>query len=419
MQPKDKQIKSSPKKEKLETRRKKVLELLLTGKINLHPQFDLKKDWPIHPLVVNIRKQIIPTINKLIKQANFLFDPQDLEHQVLFRLTTFAPSELFKKGSAIEEYFEKSGIYNDWQKIPLLDSDFISKFRLKREIILPIIKEQFLIIQKRMNKSNLPRNLIFSGIKGFSEIFTTKEKDRYVLKWENICGENYLTAAKISPSGNVISSIPVEFKKVNKDLGREFMQELHYIHTPRFKEEIFGFYLEKSKFPFAIQTVTWAKDSTRFRQDGLLVRGFNPEHCIELRRLYTWPGSPRNIIGVLDRLIIDYYKKLYKNIEAVTTTVMPMYAKTRSTTIASGIDQILYVRSLLHKFFGREINGKKVWENIIPPNQKWLRAHQDKIIKTHQKFPMYPTIGVFKQVCEKSFDEFSLVKGKIIGFNFK
>jgi len=419
MQPKDNQIKSSFKKEKFEMRRKKVLKLLLTGKIKLYPQFDLRKDWPTHPLIVWIRKQIIPIINKLTKQTNFLFDPQDLEHQILFRLTTFAPSELFKKGSILEEYFEKFGVYENWQKIPLLDLDFISKFKLRREIIFPIIEEQFLIIQKRMNKNNLPRNLIFSGIKGFSEIFTTKEKERYVLKWENICGKTHLIAAKINSNGETIKSFFVKFKKVRKDIGRKFIRELHYIHTPRFKEEIFGLFLEKSKFPFAIQLVTWAKNSPKFRQDALLLKGFNPENCIELRRLYTWPGSPRNVIGVLDRLIINYYKKLHKNIEAVTTTVMPMYAKTRSTTIASGIDQILYVRSLEHKFICKRINSKKVWEHIIPPSQKWLKIHQHKIIKTHPKFPMYPTIGVFKQVNKKSFSESSWIKGKIIGFNFK
>lgn len=419
MQSKDKQSKSSSKKEKLEIRRKKFLESLFTGKIKLYPQFDLKKDWPTHPLIVHIRKQIIPIINKLITKRGFLFDPQDLEHQVLFRLTTFAPSELFKKGSSLEKYFEKFGVYNNWQKIPFLDSKIISKFVLNQRVVRQIIEEQFLIIQERMSKSDLVLVSIFSGIKGSNKIFTTREDDRYILKWESSFGKRFLTAAKFSPNGSVIDSIPVEFRKIDKDLGRKFIQELHYIHTPRFKEEIFGFFLEKNKFPFAIQTVTWAKNSPEFRQNALLLKGLNPEYCIELRRLYTWPGSPRNIIGVLDRLIIDYYKKLYKNIEAVTTTVMPMYAKTRSTTIASGIDQILYARSLSHKFIYREINGKKVWEHILPKNQKWLRIRQDKIITTHPKFPMYPTIGVFKQVCKKSLDEISLVKGKIIGFNFK
>ncbi len=418
MQPKEKQTKSSSRKEKPEMRRKKLLELLLTGKINMYPQFDLKKDWPIHPLIVRIRKQIIPIINKIIKQTNFIFDPQDLEHQILFRLTTFAPSELFKKGSLLEEYFEKFGVYNNWQKIPLLDSKIISKFVLNQGIIHQIIEEQFLIIQERMSKSDLPLNFIFSGIKGFSKIFTTKENDRYMLKWESLCGKKYLTAAKISLDGRVIDSIPVEFRKIGKDLGRKFIRELHYTHAPRFKEEIFGFYLQKSEFPFAIQTVTWAKDSTRFRQDALLIKGFNPKHCIELRRLYTWPGSPRNIIGVLDRLIIEHYKKLY-DIETVITTVMPMYAKTRSTTIASGIDQILYARSLSHKFICREINGKKVWEHIIPKSQGWLKIHQNEIIKTHPKFPTYPTMGIYKQIGKKSFSELSFVKRKIIEFNFK
>lgn len=405
-------------KEKLEAKRKRLSELLLTGKINIYPKFNLKKDWPIHPLIVYIREQIIPTINKIIKQTNFIFDPQDLEHQILFRLTTFAPSELFKRGSLLEGYFEKFGVYNNWQKIPLLDLKIISKFVLNQGIVHKIIEEQFLIIQERMIKSNLPLDFIFSGIKSSNKIFTTKEDNRHILKWESCCSRRYLTAAKISPDGRVIDSVPVEFRKINRDLGRKFIRELHYTHAPRFKEDTFGFYLKKSKFPFAIQTVTWAKDSTRFRQDVLLIKGFNPKHCIELRRLYTLPGSPRNIIGVIDRLIIEHYKKLC-DIEAVITTVMPMYAKTRSTTIASGIDQILYARSLSHKFVCREINGKKVWEHIIPQSQGWLKVHQDETIKTHPKFPTYPTLGTYKQIGKKSFSELPFVKRKIIGFNFK
>lgn len=403
---------------KLKIRREKLLKWLRNGRIKMYPYFNLKKDWPTHPLITHIRKCIKPLIGKVVNQLKHVFDSQDLEHQILFRLTTFPPSQLFKRGLSLEEYFEEYGVYNEWQKIPFLDSKIISKFVLNQEIVHQVLKEQLLLVHERISKSNLSLNLIFKGIKDSNKIFTTKEKERYILKWESVNRKRYLTAVKFDSAGKIVDSVFVKFRKINKRLGRKFIQGFHYTHAPRLTEEIFGFFLEESKFPFAIQTVNWVKDSPRFRQDALLIKGFNPEHCIELRRLYTLPGSPRNIIGLLDRLIIKHFKKIY-NIEAVTTTVMPMYAKTRSTTIASGIEQILYARPLSHKFICKKINGKKVWENVIPENQNWLKIHQNEIMKTHPRFLTYPTIGVYKQIGEKSFNEPPFVNSKIIGFDFK
>jgi len=359
----------------------------------------------------------MPLVDKIVSKTNFIFDPQDLEHQVLFRLTTFSPSQLFKNGLLLEKYLKERRVYNGWQKIPSLELNIISKFILNQKIIQKILKEQLVLIQNRINKANLSLKKVLKEIKNSSKIFTRNEKERYILKWEGVNGKRYLAAVRFDSFGKVTDSIPIEFRKIDKKLGRKFIRIFHYTHTPRFKEEIFGFFLQKSNFPFAIQTVNWIKDAPKFRQDALLIKGFNPEHCIELRRLYTLPGSPRNIIGVLDRLIIRYFKKLH-NIEAVTTTVMPMYAKTRSTTIASGIDQILYARSLSHKFICRKINNKQVWELIIPDSPNYLGIHQEKIIQTHPKFPTYPTLGLYRQIGEKSFEELSISKNKIIGFGF-
>jgi hypothetical protein len=401
----------------IQLKRKRFLKQLEEGKIKLYPYFDLKKYWPTHPLIIHIRKQIAPLISKILAKTNFIFDPQDLEHQVLFRLTTFPPSQLFEKGLLLEKYLEKQGASNDWQKIPFLDLNIISKFLLNQKIVQQVLKEQLLLIQNRINKANFSLKQVFREIKNSDKIFTRDENERYVLKWERSNGKKYLTAVKFNSLGKIIDSIPVEFRKIDKKLGRKFIQAFHYTHAPRFKEEIFGFFLQKSNFPFAIQTVNWAKNTPKFRQDALLIKGFNPECCIELRRLYTLPGSPRNIIGVLDSLIIRYFRRLHR-IEAVITTVMPMYAKTRSTTIASGINKVLYVRFLSHKFIPRKINDKKVWEHIIPEDPSWTKTHQNKIIVTNPKFPTYPTIGVYKQIREKSYKEISFAKNKIIGFDF-
>jgi hypothetical protein len=320
----------------------------------------------------------------------------------------------------LEEYFEKMGIYKDWQKIPKLDPKIISKFVLDQNILQQIIQEQFFITQERMKKSVLPLKLIFGWLDKNGQIFIRKENERYKLKWQNTDGKKYLTAVKIDKYGNVINCIPVTFKKIDRrDLEKKFIRSLHYLHTNRPGGDAFGLYLQGSKFPFAIETVENTKNSPLFRQDALLMKGFNPDHCIELMRLYTWPGSPRNIIGLIDRLVIEHYKKSKYNIEAVITTMTPAYAKTRSTTIAGGIDQVLYVRPLSHKFIHREINNRTVWEHITIRNLNRLGfLNSNNLIETNPKFPLYPSVGVYKQVGKKSFSEFPEIQGKTIGFDF-
>lgn len=402
----------STERERLELQGKQLRKLIRSRKILIFPEINLQKEWPTHSLIKYIRRQIAPKLNEIIEKADFLFDPQDLEHQVLFRLTTFPPSELFIRGSLLEEYFEQFGVYQDWQKIPRLDLKIISEFKLNFDIINYVVEEQFLVLRGRMRKSKLPLNIILK---------TVKEQDRYLLQWRKVEGSNkkYLIATKTNENDNIIDSIPVDFRQIyQNDLVINFTRDLHYIHTDRANGDAFGLYFRDDNLPFAIETIESVKQSPPFRKDALLAKGFNPNHGIELTRLYTWPNSPRNIIGIMDRLITDHYKST-SNIEVITTTVMPAYAKTKSTTIAGGINKVFYAKKLSHKFICRKVNDKIVWEYITVRNLKKLNLTTIKgnIIETHPKFPLYPTLGVYKQIKIKSFDELPEIKGKIIYFN--
>ena len=51
-------------------------------------EYNLEESWNSHTLIKELRNKIIPKLPK------GLYDPQDLEHQVLFRLTTFEPKEI-------------------------------------------------------------------------------------------------------------------------------------------------------------------------------------------------------------------------------------------------------------------------------------------------------------------------------------
>lgn len=408
----------SERKKILESRRSELSKLLSSGDLATYPDIDLKKDWPIHPLMVHIRRQIIPVVDEIVRSTDLLFDPQDLEHQILFRLTTFAPSELFKKGALLEEYLEQTGVYQDWRKIPKLDPNIVSEFSLNKHIVQQVVEEQLLITQDRMNKSKLPLAIVFKGIRGNDRVFTRNEDERYRLQWYKIEGEKHLAAVKVTKQGNIIDSINVKFRRMNKnELAIKYTRDLYYLHTDRAQGDAFGFYLEGSDFPFAIETVESTINSLSFRHDALLMRGFDADHGIELTRLYTWPGSPRNIIGLADRLVIKYYKST-SNIEVVITTVTPSYAKTRSTTIAGGIEHVLYVRPLSHKFIRREISGTVVWQYITIRNLNGLDFHDTDIIETNTRFPLYPSVGAYKQIGRRSFSELPEIQGKIPGFNF-
>ncbi len=56
-------------------------------KINLI-DYELDRMWQTHPLINQLRERLKPLL------PSGLYDPQDLEHQVLFRLTTFDPKEI-------------------------------------------------------------------------------------------------------------------------------------------------------------------------------------------------------------------------------------------------------------------------------------------------------------------------------------
>lgn len=71
--------------------------------------YDLSQEWNSCVLINSLRKRVCAMLPR------GLYDPQDLEHQVLFRLTTFSPENI------------------------------------DEEIIQEVIQEQYLIICKRLS----------------------------------------------------------------------------------------------------------------------------------------------------------------------------------------------------------------------------------------------------------------------------
>lgn len=313
--------------------------------------YSLEKMWNAHPLINDLRKRIIERMPK-----GKIYDPQDLEHQVLFRLTTFDPKDITD------------------------------------ELIEFIIEEQFEIVQDRLEKLNFNIEYLFRGLTGkFQDL---NINDRLALCWEN----EHLVAKNINRSFNV------EFQIVHDDkIVSLFSNELHYIHQDRPKGETFGLFFSGDDIPWAIETTEPSVIAKQYKRDALLANGIDPNKAIELTRFYTLPGAPTNAISLMDGLIAKYYKA--KGIEALFTTTMPMYSKTKSTTIAGGINKPLLVKDLRHKFVSEKIKNKIYYRHIttIPENHT-------ETIKTHPNFPTMLVVEVFRTINEPSLEPLPVLK---------
>jgi len=301
--------------------------------------YSLESMWSSHPLISDLRKKVSALMPK-----EKIYDPQDLEHQVLFRITTFDPKDI-----------------ND-------------------ELIQFVVEEQYEIVKERLNRLDYDIEYLFRGLtKKYHDL---NINDRLELRWEN----EKLIAKNNSRSFNV------EFRTVHDEkIVSLFSNELHYIHQNRPKGETFGFYFVGDSMPWAIETTEPSVIAKQYKRDALLANGIDPNKAIELTRFYTLPGAPINAISLMDGLIAKHYKQ--KGIDALYTTTMPMYSKTKSATIAGGINKPLLVKDLRHKFIPEKIRDKTYYRHVttIPEDHKEI-----EIIKTHPNFPTMLVVEVFR-----------------------
>jgi adenylate cyclase class IV len=314
--------------------------------------YDLEKMWKAHPLINQLRDRVIPLLPK------GLYDTQDLEHQVLFRLTTFDPKEITE------------------------------------ELIQHIIEEQYLIVQDRLSKQKFDLEYIFRGLSG-------KYRDLNINNRLEMSKDGEKLVAK-----NQHHTFSVEFRQVHDErIVSLFTNELHYMHRDRPKGETFGFYFSDDDIPWAIETTEPSVISKPYKRDALLANGIDPNKAVELTRFYTLPGAPTNAISLMDGLVSKYYKS--KGIEALFTTTMPMYSKTKSSTIAGGINKVLLVKDLRHKFIPEKINGTICYRHVttVPEDKK-----EGDFIETHPNFPTMLVVEVYKLINEPSLEPLEVLR---------
>jgi adenylate cyclase class IV len=309
--------------------------------------YDLDKVWGTSTLISDLRKKVISFLPE-----NKLYDPQDLEHQVLFRLTTFDPKTI-----------------ND-------------------ELIKFIISEQLKIVENRLDKVECDLHKFFRGLT--SKYHDLNVSDRLSLCWEG----NKLVAR------NKHRLFNVEFKEIHDErIVSLFSSDFHYIHHDRPRGESFGFYFSGDDMPWAIETTEPSVIAKQYKRDALLANGIDPNKAIELTRFYTLPGAPVNAISLMDGLIAKHYKT--RGVEALFTTTMPMYSKTKSTTIAGGINKPLLVKDLRHKFVPVKIGNDICYQHVttIPKD-----PYEGEVIKTHPNFPTMLVVEVFRLINNPSLD---------------
>ncbi|MGC9049214.1 MAG: hypothetical protein ACP5IX_03295 [Patescibacteria group bacterium] len=368
------------------------------GKIKLVDDIDLKEDWVYHPLMKEIRKLVIPLVEKRLKESDILFDPQDLEHQILFRLTTFSPIQLFgwKFANSLKTQI------NNWTDIERLK---VENFSLDQEILNQVLEEQYLIIAERMKavEKIIPLDHAFRGLFG-----KAKDLNRYRrLKLEKQNGKIWA----IDDNGY---QREIEFKRIDEtDIISVLTGSFHYIHNERSRGETFAFFFKGDQLPWGVETTEKSCYSRPYKKLALLANGIHPDKAVELTRYYTLPGSPINSISIIDSLVRNYYAPT--EIEALMTAVMPTYAKTKSSTIAGGINKLLLVKPLKHQFIKSKIKNKAVWQHATKRLISQLRYHGE-ILTSHPEFPLYPTFEVYITIKKLKLKKLPELQNKVISF---
>ena len=256
------------------------------------------KVWKSNGEITSLREEICPKVAVLARLSSVKFDEQDLEHQTLFRATTIP-----KKILNIDE----------------------------------IVHEQKDIITERLKNTISARELFCFGL--------YRAEHQWQMEWKG----NQLYAVN-KKTGN---KRKVFFREVDKKTGSEIIENFHYIHCSRHSQNgmMFGFFLGKNKYPFAVEEVEPCSESKNYKKAMLMLNDINYHTCCELTRFYSVPNTPKNLVSILDRLVGEELRK--KGFEWMMTAVMPKYAKTKSTTISGGIDRPIFGKKTPFTFFKR------------------------------------------------------------------
>lgn len=377
----------------IEIRRRELREALARREIIAMPKFKLD-NWPADPFMSNIRRQVDVAVDDYIERNNILCDPRDLKYQTLFRLTTHEVAEVFLNGVQLDDYLQTMGAYVNWRNILYLDNQFLQQFNIDPDLLTATIEEQFQVIRQRLQDSKLPIERILTRTGIFAEpgwVIQKRGGAIYAAQEEGVTA--------------IASLVPLEFREVDPEYAKQFHQDLHYIHTPR-ADVAFGLYIEGDDLPFSVLALE--KIDRPYKQNVLLMQGYNPRYCYDLTRLYSRLGTPANTSSSMFSLAFLYMRNHYPETQAVMSAFMPSYATGVSMT-SGGFDNPVLIKPLNHVFEERTINGKTFWEHLTKRRQE--ESHGRRI---RSKLPLLPTIELMSPIQNPRYTPFPEIKDFMI-----
>lgn len=327
--------------------------------------YSLDSAWNAHWILGALRDSVREEVEKFLAASPLPFDPQDLEHQALFYLTTINPSEI------------KSG-----------------------DIKTAVVGQGAVILQRldHIARQHDLRHL-YRGLAGNAP--DLNRTNRLKMRSEN----GVLQA--VGEDGRCFS---VEFRQVtDPEIISLYTRDLHYIHQERSSGETFGLFFVGDPYPWAVETVEPSRAARGYKKAALEAHGIDPDNAVELTRLYTLPGCPLNAISILDKLVARHYRE--RGVDAMFTRTMPSYSKSKSTTIAGGMTEVLCTKELRHYFVEVESATGKTW---VASSKRYVEQHPEIIYRmTEPSFRLLPAVDVFMPLsrrCAKRVDRVPLGK---------
>lgn len=377
----------------LRTRDAHLRAELADGHIKLERQFD-RDSWPSFELMNNVKHEVRRIVHEVVKESGILCDTLDLEYQTLFRLTSLPIEEVFEDGVRLQKYLQDSNAYNYWRNILSLDPRKVTS-PIKSQVVRDVVEEQLLIIQERLQNTDLPLDTLL----GRQDIFAEPG-------WKLQKYAGGIAAIKVQ-GGAVVDSKTVTFKPVDTAYARELHSVLHYIHTPR-ATKAFGLYLEGDDLPFSV--VAFDAIDRPYKKDLLFMHGYDPERCLDLARLYSRPGTPFNTSSTIFTLAFTYFRENEPEVQAILSAFMPTYAHGMSM-VSAGFNYGVLVKEWRHSFAKRQINGKTTWELVTK------RRIDDSQTIIDSTWPLLPVFELMASLRAPRFTAFSELDGMMVSRN--
>jgi hypothetical protein len=316
--------------------RETLISAISSSEIKIIPTIQ-KESWIGYPLMKYLKEDIKKIVAIKLAEEPILCDPIDLEYQILFRLTSYEAQEIFENGSALRKIMEAHTNQINWQGLTTLSDDTVRKFKVNNVLVQKIFDEQKILVTKRMEESSLPLEKILNpeGIFAEEGWVISKNNDQYTLEH------------------NEHDSVPITFKEVKREVAQAFHNDLHYIHTSRVWKA-YGFFLPDEELPFSVLAIE-PVDRT-YKKNTLLLFGYDPRHCMEFTRLYSWPGVPKNVTSAIFGAMFSYLRKHEPRVEAAISAFMPTYASGLSM-LTGGFEHPIMIKQGVHYFSPKNISG--------------------------------------------------------------